>query len=221
MISHLRAVKTRGGPDFNISFFRCSSGSIKTGRHYADDQIHVRVHSHAPIQNVWIGGESSFPEAIANHNFPNESWRVIARIKTPTQLRLHSQQFKIIWCNAHQANSRRLFRSREIIFVKPRRRNVLENSRTLQILPFGLRHSDIASADAGKIILNGYQLFGVWIRQRLQKRGINDSKDGRCGSNTERDCDYGGLNENWRFLEFGRGGVLIVCINLYVKRWVD
>src|SRR5262249_29706482 len=96
------------------------------------------------------------PKAVANHNLAGKSRRVITRIETSPQLRPHSQQLKIIRRDAKYADSRRLLRTGEIIFVEPRRRYVLENSGTLQVLPFGLGHPDIARAEAGKIVLNAY-----------------------------------------------------------------
>ena len=179
MISHWRAVKTGRRPDFNVSFFRCSSRCIETRRHDADDPVQVSIHSHALAQNLSIAAESSLPEAITDHNFAHKARRVIIRIETSTDLRLHPQQFEIIWRNNEQPHPRRLFRSCKVIFVEPRWRDLLENSRALKILPFGLGYPDVICAGAGKIGLNGYQLFRLLVRQRFQQCGIDDSENSR------------------------------------------
>ncbi len=49
----------------------------------------------------------------------------------------------------------------------------------LEVLPFRLRHSDVARADTREIGLNTHELLRVWIRQRMQKRCGNYSED-RC-----------------------------------------
>src|SRR5689334_1842268 len=84
----------------------------------------------------------------------DRSWWLDAQ---ETDLRLHPQQFEIIWRNTKQPHPRRLFRCGKVILVKPRRRDVLENFRTLKIPPFGLGHPDVICASAGKISLNSYQ----------------------------------------------------------------
>src|SRR5215470_7702597 len=96
MISQRRSVKTRRGPDFNVPFFRSSSGRIKTRRHHADDPIQISIHPHAFIQNVSVTAEESLPETVANYNFRNKTGCVIIRIETSSEFRLDTQELEVI-----------------------------------------------------------------------------------------------------------------------------
>jgi hypothetical protein len=55
-------------------------------------------------------------------------------------------------------------------------------SGTLKVLPLGFGHSYILRADAGKIILDTYELLRLWVRQGLQQCGTDDAENRRCGS---------------------------------------
>src|SRR5204862_6945291 len=71
---------------------------------------------------------------------------MILWVESASQLRLDGQERKIIWCNKNKSDSRRLRRPGQIIFVEPRRGNVLKNSGLLKVPPFRLRNSDIVCA---------------------------------------------------------------------------
>ena len=88
-----------------------------------------------------VGAERAFPQAVADKNLRNEPRAVIVGIEDAAQLWLHVEHRKIIRGDKEQADTRRPRRAGEIIFIKPRWGNVLENAGVLEILPFGLRHS--------------------------------------------------------------------------------
>ena len=47
----------------------------------------------------------------------------------------------------------------------------------LKVVPLGLRQPYVLRADTGKIILDANELFRLRVRQRLQQRGVNHSKN--------------------------------------------
>src|SRR5215472_8934818 len=61
----------------------------------------------------------------------------------------------------------------------------------LQVQPFGLGYTDVASTDSGKIGSNAYKLFGLRVWQRVQQRGIDYAEDCGCSSNAESNSQNG------------------------------
>ena len=128
------SIKTRGRPNFNVPFLRGASGRIKTRRHDTDDPVEIRVHANALVQDLRIAAEQALPQRVANHDFRNKSRRVVLGIESAAELRLSSQQRKIIRRNSCQPDAGGLRQTGQIIFVKPHRRHVFENPGLLRVL---------------------------------------------------------------------------------------
>src|SRR5438876_7330086 len=122
-------------------------------------------------------------------------------IETASQSRLHAQQYKIIRRDNKQPHPRRSRRAGEIILVVLGRRNVVENSGTLKVLPLRLGKSYVLRAHPGEIILDAYELLRSWIRQRMQQRSIYHTENRRCGSDAQGNCQDDDGGEAGRFLK--------------------
>src|SRR5437762_11919234 len=102
---------------------------------------------------------------------------MILWVESASQLRLDGQEREIIWCNKQKSYSRRLRRPGQIIFVEPRRGNVLKNSGLLNVPPFRLRNSDIVCAQTCQIGLDDDQLLSLCILQRTQQRRLHHAEN--------------------------------------------
>ena len=171
---------------------------MKIRRHDADDMVRVIVQPQGLAENMWVGAEVPLPESVADDHFQVEARCWIVGIEHAAQLGFDIEQRKVIRRNRLKLDANWLRRARDINRPASLRRNVLENSRTLEVLP--LRHGqvNVACADAGKIILDADKLFGLGVRQRMQKHGIDDAVNRSRGSHTQSDCE----NHNGR--ETGR-----------------
>src|SRR5207253_10215430 len=122
-------------------------------------------------------------------------------IESATEFRFHPQQRKVIRRDNKQPHPRWLGWAGQIIFVEPGRRNVFENSGLPEILPFGLRYSDIPCAETGQIGLDTDQLLWLRVGQRTQQRRVYHAKNRSCRSNTEGNRQDNNGSEPGRFPE--------------------
>src|SRR6202034_2857968 len=66
------------------------------------------------------------------------------------------------------------------------KRHGLEYPGTLEVSPLRDGDPDVLRAYAGKIVLDEHQLGRVWIRQRVQQRGVDHAIDRGGGSDAQR-----------------------------------
>ena len=139
---------------------------------------------------------------------------MILWVESASQLRLDSQEREIIWCNKQQSDSLRLRRPGQIIFVEPRRGNVLKNSGLLKVLPFRLRNSDIVCAQTRQIGLDADQLLWFCIRQRTQQGRVHHAEN--CGrrTNAQCHCQNGNDSNPGRFAEHPQTETYILYQNV-------
>jgi len=205
MIEHRRSVEARRGPHVVVAFLDGPTESAKLRRQHADDVVQVGVEPNASVENAGIGAELAPPHRVADDHFACEARRSIVGRKLSAQLRRDAQQCEVVWRDADQAHPRRRGRPREIVFIEPRGRDVLEDARPLEVEPLRLRHADVVRSDAFEIVLDAHQLFGVRIGQRSQQRRVDDAENrGRC-TDAERERENSDRGEAGRLAEHAHG----------------
>src|SRR6202030_4134430 len=145
--------------------FRRSARPVETGRHDADDPIQIRIETYAFVQNMRVLPKRPLPQAVADDDFLQKSRRMILGMEGAAQLWLYAEERKIIRRDKKNADVRWLRSAGEIVFVEPRRRDIFKNSRVLQILPFGLRHSYIPCPGPGEVSHDAHKLLRLRVRQ--------------------------------------------------------
>src|SRR6476469_974714 len=106
--------------------------------------------------------------------------------KSPSELRLHAQEREVVRCDNEKTDALRPGAAGQIIVIVPRRRNILENPRMLQVLPFWLRHSDSAGADSREIVFDPNELIRLRIGRGTQQSRLHQTENCRGGANAER-----------------------------------
>ena len=130
-----------------------------------------------------------------------EPARGIGGVEAAPQLRLHAEQREVARRDDEQADTLRGRETGEIVVVEPRRRDVLEDARALEILPFRRRHADALRADAQEVVLDPHQLLGMGIRQRMEQCRVDDAEDRRGRSDAQRDSENRDRRKCWRLAQ--------------------
>ena len=177
VIEQGRAVEAGGGPDLDVPVPGRSPRGVEVRRHHADDVVQVRVELDTSAHDVRIAGEGPLPHAIADDDLRGESRPVIPGIEGAAQPRLHPDHMEVVRRHDQQAHALGLRRAAQIVVVVPRRRDVFEDPRALEVLPLGLGHSHVPRAHSRKIVPDADQLLGPWIGQRMQEGGVHDAED--------------------------------------------
>ena len=130
--------KAACSPYFRIPYFGCAALIVKIRRHDADDKVNVVVETQGSAEDVRVGAEVPLPKSVADHRFEVEARRWIVGMEGAAQFGLHVEQGKIIRRDRLELDASGLRRAREIDGPASLWRYVLEDSRTLKVLP--LRH---------------------------------------------------------------------------------
>ena len=108
-------------------------------------------------------------------------------IECATQLRVYTEDREVIRRNMLVAETLGLFTAGEVhVCAGAGKRHGLEYPGTLQVSPLRDGDPDVLRAYAGKIVLDAHQLGRVWIRQRVQQRGVDHAIDRGGGSDAQR-----------------------------------
>ena len=185
-------------PHFGAAFFLRSPRRLKSGRHDADDAVRVGIELHDAAEDMRIAAERAPPEPVADDNLFIEARRRIRGIEGGAELRFHSEQREVVRRDDQQSDTLRPRETGEIVVVEPGRRDILEDTGPLEILPFRRRHADVLRAHAKQIVLDSYELFGVRKRQRVQQRGVDNTENGRRRADSEGDRENGDRSEGRR-----------------------
>jgi hypothetical protein len=155
----------------------------------AHDVINVVVQAQSFADNVRVGSEFPPPEPVADHDLQVVAGSGIVRIECAAQLRVYSEDREVIRRNLLEAETQGLCTAGEVhVFTDAGNRRGLEYPRTLEVSPLRDGDADALRAYAGKVVLDADQLGRVWIRQRVQQRGVNHAIDRGSGSDAQRHC---------------------------------
>src|ERR1700733_4859833 len=115
-------------------------------------------------------------------------------IECATQLRVYTEDREVIWRNVIVTETLGLFTAGEVyVCAGAGNRHGLEYPGALEVSPLRDGDPDVLGAYAGKIVLKAHQLGRVWVRQRMQQRGVDHAIDRGGGSDAQR--HYGDRNE--------------------------
>jgi hypothetical protein len=150
--------------------------------------IAIVIEAQGPAKNVRVGAEFPPPEPVADHNLQVVAGSGIVRIEGATQLRVYTEHREVIRRNLLEAETQRLCTAGEVhVCSGAGNRRGLEYPGTLEVSPLRDRDADALRAYAGKVVHNAHQLGRVWIRQRVQQRGVDHAVD-RGGGSSTLDC---------------------------------
>src|SRR5579871_6064596 len=131
--------------------------------------IFVVVQAQNLAENLRVGSEFSPPEPIADHDLQVVAGSGIVRIEGAAQLRVDTEDRKVIRCNLLEAETQGLRSAGQVhVGAGAANRHGLKYPRTLQVSPLGDGDADALCVYAEKVVLNAHQLSGVWVRQRMQ-----------------------------------------------------
>ena len=153
-------------PIFACSLFRVCGPDRENQGHDADDREKVVVKTHGSAEDMRVGAEVSLPKSVADAYFKIEARRPVVGMEYAAQLGLHVEQCKIIRRDRLTLDASGLRRAGDIDGPAYVRRHISENPGTLKVLPLGHGQTNAARADAGKIVLDADELFGMVVGQR-------------------------------------------------------
>ena len=104
----------------------------KSGRHYTNDRIKIRICVDFSTQDISIAAIETFPKSIADDDaFGKPLGLLFFRSEYTTKLSMRAEQGEVIRTNGQQFDSFRSFRTGEIRVHGPDRGDLLEDTRTL------------------------------------------------------------------------------------------
>ncbi len=111
------------------------------------------------------------------------------RIERAAQLRVYTEDCEVIRRNLLEAETQGLCTAGEIhVCAGARNRRGLKYPGALEVSPLRDGDANALRAYAGKVVHNAHQLGRIWVRQRVQQRGVDHAIDRGGGSDAQRHC---------------------------------
>src|SRR4029077_2390754 len=90
--------------------------------------------------------------------------------------------------------------------------NVLEDTGVVAKIPkLGDGHADVVRVGVANVVIDANELLGMWERERLEKDGVYDGKDGDVGADAEGESQDGDESEAGASTKHARGVAKILA----------
>jgi hypothetical protein len=117
------------------------------------------------------------------------------------ELRLDAEDGEAGWVNGKEADAFGLRSAGEIYVAAADGGDVLEDAGALIVPEFGDGHAHVGRANAGKIVLDIYELFGMRVGERVEESCVDHAEDGGGGADAEGDGENGDGAKAGRFAQ--------------------